>query len=193
MSYELNTILYDELCEVHETFQNTIAEMQQQGIIYQYDEIIKEEDNSYNDAYNLLHRLDSIVSQHNYLCFQNKEVFADEKKIYMKFLLIYLISIFIIRTFCKSITAEKMKVIWESLLIMACGGINAGLVFRSIKKHRNNEEVSKLFNSLNSLKEEYDSKYDLAAKEVNNISSLLRKLNQEIKPSKIFIKNKKTA
>ena len=36
MSYELNTILYDELCEVHETFQNTIAEMQQQGIIYQY-------------------------------------------------------------------------------------------------------------------------------------------------------------
>ena len=190
MSQELNNLLLDELCEAHGLFQNTIAEMQQNGISYKYDEVIKMEENSYTISYNAISKLNSILERYNYLCVENEEYFKDEKKIFIKYIFLYLVSIILIKVFSKTLSAAKINEIWYAIIGMVLGSANATLIGKSINNYRNDsKDKRELNNSLITLKEEYNANYDIAAREVNYLFSLARNLSSEVDESKTLSKS----
>ncbi len=191
MDQGINNILLEELFEAHGAFENIIAEMKEKEISYPYDKVISMEKCSYNLCYNSITKMNDAQERYNLLRDENKEFFSGERRVIIKYLALYVVSIIMIKVFAKTLSAEKINEIWYALLGMTLGTVNAGIISKNINAYRNNTRESREFvSNLHELKDTYDENFEIARREVSYIFSLNRNLEAEIPEEKIFQKNK---
>ena len=181
MKEELNNLLLDELDEAHGLFDNIIKEMQSRNISYPYEKVIEMEENSFHISYNAISKLGEIYEKYNYIKEENEEYFSGEKKIFVKYIFLYIVSIIFIKVFSKSLSIAKINEIWFAIVGIVLGSTNAAIIFKNLNNYRNGtKEKRELNNQLMNLKEEYDQNYDIATREINYMFSLNRNLLSEI-------------
>ena len=191
MSQELNNLLADELNEAHYMFDNIIAEMKENGIEYDYDEVIRDKENSYIISYNSINKLNGILDQYNFIRSENEDFLNNEKKLIMKYISLYIASIVMIRVFCKTLSADKLNEIWYTMIDIVLGSASIAMASKARSNYRcDRNEKRDLYNSIYSLKESYNANYDLAANNINHIFYLCRKIVREIRDIKVLNKIK---
>ncbi len=189
MNEGICSILLDELFEAHGCFENIIGEMKERGIEYPYDKVIRIEENSYNISFNAINRMIESFEKQNYLMIENKKFFLEERKLIIKYIMLYIVSIIIIKVFSKTLSSERLNEIWYALIGMALGSVNATIVNKAINNHRyGKKENRELMGNINDYTEIYDENFEIANREVNYILSLNRNLQQEIPSQKILLK-----
>lgn len=189
MDEGINNILMDELMEAHTDFNNIIQSMKDNSINYRYDEVINMEKNSYTISYNSLTRMNKSLDEYKYFKKNNIDFFDGEIKIYTKYILLYIVSIIMIKVFAKTLSAEKINEIWYALVGIVLGTANAKIINKNINNYRyGNKQNRLLMDDLYTLKEDYDANFEIARKEISYIFSLNRNLKKELLNIKLYVK-----
>ena len=187
----VNNILMNELLEVHTDFNNIISIMKENDITYPYDNLITLEGASYQISYNAISRMIKSYEEYNILKKQNTNFFEDEARIYIKYIMLYVVSIIIIRVFSKTLSSEKINEIWYALAGIVLGSVNTNLIYKNINNYRYGSKDNRmLMDDLSTLKEDYNDNYEIARREIDYMFSLNRNLEKELLKSKVYQKNK---
>ena len=189
MDEGINNILMDELMEAHADFGNIIAAMQENNLDFPYAKIIGLEESSYNISFNAVSQMIKSYEEYNVLKKKNEDFFEGEFKIYVKYLMLYIISIIMIKVFCKSLSSEKLNEIWYALIGVVLGTANANIINKNINNYRyGNKENRTLMDDLSTLKEDYDNNFEIARREIGYLFSLNRNLQKELFNTKNYVK-----
>ena len=188
MNEEINNRLLDDLFEAHGIFENTIKEMQSLDVFYPYSDIIRMEEKSFNISFNAISKMNEALEKYNYIKNNNDDFFNGERRIMTKYIMLYLVSIIMLKVFCKTLSVSKINEIWYALAGLVLGSLDAGLACGSIDEYRYDKKENRdLMNDLKSYKEEYKFNYDVARREISYMYSLNRNLVEEI-PEKHYNK-----
>ena len=189
MDEAINIILLEDLNEADNTFNNIISEMKENNVSYNYEEIIYMEKNSYQIADSAINKMFESQQKYNLLYDDNSEFFEEERRITLKYILLYFVSIIMIKVFAKTLSADKINEIWYALLGMTLGTINTRMLYKNVYSYRNDsKEKRELISNLQEMNSIYDDNFEIARREVDYIYSLNRNLQEEIPSEKIFIK-----
>ena len=189
MDEGINNLLLEELFESHGFFENIINEMKDNNVFFPYDRVIPMEEASYNISYDAISKMNDDLKKYNSIVNNNKEFFSGERKIYTKYIMLYIFSIIFIKIFAKTLSLEKIDEMWYALFGIALGSANVGLINRDINNYRyGTKENRKLMNELATLKEDYDENYVIARREISYMYSLNRNLENELPHKKELIK-----
>ena len=181
MEQEKNDRLLDDLMEAKGSFDNLIREMMDSGMEYPYEKVIKMEEASYTKCYNAVTRMNKDIEEYNHLYDENSEYLDGERKIILEYIILYIMSIFVIKILSKTLSHEKLNEIWYMLIGLFLGTGNMALTNSHLNEYRYGDESSrKLRNDLMTLKEDYKENYDIAYKEIELLFSLNRNLWQEL-------------
>ena len=181
MNEKINNTLLDHLIDVHGDFEKIIGQMQDRNIEYPYDKVIELENKSYCISYNAISRMNNSLQEYNLEIKSNKEFFIGEKKIYLKYIMLYLVSIIMIKVFAKTLSSVKIDEIWYSLVGLVLGTANVSLINKNINEYRyGSKDRRELLNVVKSLEEDYNRDYEIAHNEIACMYSLNRNLLQEL-------------
>ena len=185
----INNYLMDELLEAHVDFGNIIDAMKDNNIIYPYAKVISIEESSYTISFNAISRMIKAYEEYNVLKKSNYDFFDEEAKICIKYIMLYLISIIMIKVFSKTLSSEKINEMWFALVGLVLGSTNASLIYKNLNNYRyGNKENRKLMDDMKTLKEDYDRNFDIARREISYLCSLNRNLEKELTSSKVYTK-----
>ena len=191
MNEETNDFLMQNLIDAHAIFNNIIMEMQQANISFEYEFIRQKEKNSYNFVYNNLLKMNSNLYEYNQLVADNDDFLQSKYEIYVKYILLYIVSIVFIKLYHEIFTVEKFNHFWHYIVGLFLGSTFTGLLNKDIKEYQSDtKEKRDLINKLKSLKEDYKKNHDNAVVEIDYIFALNDNLWEELDKRKKLVKNK---
>ena len=192
MSDEINYLLFDELEEAHGYFNNVIDELKEKDNSYPSNDVISIENNSYNIAHDALEKMDEALEKYNYLRNNNIEFFEEQDKVVVKYVLLYLVSIIMIKIFAKTLSSDKINAIWYAMIGGLLGSVNTGMIYSNLHEYRyGNKENREIMNKVMELREEYDINFEIARREIHYMFSLNRNLDSELTDEKHYVKTLK--
>jgi len=181
-----NNFFLDELEEAHGCFEFLVDVMREQNISYPYDDLIKVEKNSYLIVYSAICQMNNSLDSYYRYIEMNGDFFLEEKKIYMKYFLIYVSSIITYKMVTDSLSTNELNRLWYIIFAVITGIENIHLVNKDIKEYRNNN-IS-FIKKLDSIKKEYDDNFKIANREIQYMIALNRNLQKELDKKMTLIK-----
>lgn len=170
MNEETNERLWTSFHEAHETHLHILKEMKENGINEDYDKLEKEENNLYQIIIKELSKMDNYLSVSVDLREKSKEIYEYERNLYIKYSVLYIITIVAIKLFDKYINTEELADVAKYLIGLFLGSVYVGLLSTDINQNRNNsKERRNIINKLKTLREEYKEIHDKAVDEINSI------------------------
>ncbi len=189
MEQEKNDLLRSDLLEAKASFDCLINDMLNSHIEFPYETVIKLAEYSYHNAFNAITRMNASTKEYNYLVEANIDYFDDEARIIFAGVIMYLITIVVMRLFGKTLSGKQINEMWYLLVGMLLGSINTGIIYSNLNNHRNGSKDSReLINRMKSLKDDYKENYDVATKEIDCLFSLNRNLWDELDRHKFITK-----
>ena len=178
MDQEINDLLLGELEEAHFNFENIIGLMDHQSVPYSINELIVIENNSYRLSHDAIDKMDDALLKFQELHDNNPDYFDGEARIILKHIMLYAVSIIMIKIFSKTLTSEKLNEMWYAMLGLAFGSVNTSIIYSNLRDYRYaNEKNRNIMNELTSLKEEYDKNFEIARREISYMFALNRNLD----------------
>lgn len=191
VNQETNDFLKFNLNEAHSIFSNIIKEMEQADIPFEYEFVKQKEMNSYEIIRDILIKMDNAVYEYDDLISDNRDLFDDTNKLYLKYIALYVISIIFIRVYHEIFSTEKFNEFWHFLVGLFLGSTYIGLLNRDINEHKSDtKEKRDLINRLRTLREEYKENHDAVVNEIDYIFALNDNLWEELDKGKKLVKNK---
>ena len=179
MNQEINEILLSDLEETHFYFENIIDSLKEKNVPYSIEDIVAIEKNSYGISYDAIVKMNDSLIKYREIYFSNIEFFEGKSKLIFKYTLLYIVSILMIRIFSKSLSSEKINEIWYALVGLVLGSVNIGIINSNLNVYQyGNKENRELMNEINSLKEEYDTNFEIARREISYMISLNHNLEE---------------
>ena len=177
MNEEIGELLLSNLEESHAYFNNIIDGLKQDSFLYSIKDLTNLEYNSYNIAYDAITKMNDALMKYNEIRSSNIDFFENEYKMVIKYILLYIISIIIIKIFAKTLSSEKINEIWYAMLGGFLGSINTGIIYSNVHEYRYGKEKNRqIMNEVMRLKEEYDTNFEIARREIEYMMSLNRNL-----------------
>ena len=125
------------------------------------------------------------VYEYNDLKEKNNDLFDAEYKIYLKYFLLYLVSIGFIKGFHKIFDTSKLSEMLKYAIGMFLGSTYIALMNKDIYENRNGSKDRRdLINRLKTLKEEYKTNHDKAVNEIDYMFALNTNLWSELDKNK---------
>ena len=179
MNQEINDLLLNELEEAHAYFDNIVSGLKDEDIPYSLKDLVIIENNSYHISYDAITKMNDAYIKYQEIHASNIEFFEGADKLVLKYILLYIVSIIMIKVFSKTLSAEKINEIWYALVGMVLGTANLGIINSNLNVYRySNKKNRELMNEINSLKEEYDTNFEIARREISYMFSLNRNLDK---------------
>ncbi|MBP5683972.1 MAG: hypothetical protein J6X02_01795 [Bacilli bacterium] len=181
MDQEKNDMLRSDLMEAKCMFDNLIFEMQEKSISFPYEEVIKMTEISYANAYNAITRMNDYTKDYEFLNEANEDFYEDEARLIFSGIIMYLISLVVMRIFGKILSGKQINEIYYLLAGFLLGSVNTGIIFNNINEHRyGNKDSREFINRIKTLKDDYKKDYHIAYNEIESINSLNRNLHREL-------------
>ena len=185
MNQETNDFLEENLNEAHTTFNSIIKEMHDGRIPFNYEFIEEREKESFKIVCDIIDKMNFNVYEYNDLKEKNNDLFNVEYKIYLKYFMLYLISITFIKGFHKIFDTSKLSEILKYAIGMFLGSTYIALMNKDIYENRNGSKDRRdLINRLKTLKEEYKVNHDKAVNEIDYMFALNTNLWNELDKNK---------
>ncbi len=173
MNEETNDFLKFNLEEAHATFKTILSEMKDNNIDFDYNEIEMIEMNSYSLVSKMMKEMYYYVINSNIIRENNKEIFHDEYRFYLKYFTLYLVSLVFIRLFYEIFDTSKLNEMIKYVVGMGLGSTYIGLLSKDISDNRSStKERRDIINELKTMKEEYKKNHDKVVFEINSIFAL---------------------
>ena len=189
MNFEINRTLLEELEEANGYFENIVLEIKNDDPDISLDNYINKVRESFQESMQALDKMDNILVEYNLLHMDNHEFFNGEKKIVMKYVFLYMVSIIMIKVFSKTLSSVKINEIWYAFVGMLLGTVNTKMLCSNLDAYRKeNKNVRNMLNEDSSLKEEYDKYFAIALGGLTNIQTIIRSLNRHLDDSKSLVK-----
>ena len=189
MNQGINQELLYELEEAHGYFQCLILMLNNCESKTFIQNVIMMEQRSYDISMDAINKMTDSLNRYNDLYISNIDFFEDEYKMVIKLIMLYLVSIIMIKIFSTTLSSEKLNEMWYGMVGMLLGTVNTGIIFNNINHHRGDSEESRsLINEMKSLKEEYNKNFEIANREISYMISLNRNLNNSDYDSKKIVK-----
>lgn len=190
MNQEINDLLLNELEEAHAYFECLSSNLNDNNLSLSLSDVIKIENNSYKISLDAITKMNDSLVKYEYLKSENIDFFEEETKMIIKYILLYLVSIIMIKVFSKTLTSEKINELWYGMVGILLGSVNTGIIYSNIHQYRYGDKKHRdLINEINALKEEYDENFEIARREISYMISLNRNLdNMNNKDYKKIIK-----
>ena len=179
MNQEINDLLLNDLEEAQAQFDIIVDELKDKNIPYSLKDIVTIENNSYRISLEAIKKMNDSLVKYQALYNANIEFFDGEAKIFIKYVLLYIVSIIMIKVFSKTLSTDKINEMWYGLVGMVLGSANLGMINSNLNSYRyHNKENRELMNEINSLQEEYNNNFDIARREISYMFSLNRNLDK---------------
>lgn len=187
MDQEINDLLLSELEEAHVNFEYIISDLKSQKVPYSIKELIMLENSSYRISHDAIDKMDEALTKYIDLHENNLEYFDGEAEIILKHILLYIVSIIMIKIFSKTLTSEKLNEMWYAMIGVVLGSANTSIIYSNLRDYRYSSEKNRnIMNELESLKEEYDKNFEIARREISYMFALNRNLdNYQVNEKKL--------
>ena len=178
MNQAINDLLISELEEAHAYFEYLVLNFNEKNLPYSLPDIIRIENNSYHISVDAITKMNDSLARYEYLKNENADYFEEEAKMIIKYILLYLVSIIMIKVFSKTLSTDKINELWYGMAGILLGSVNTGIIYSNVHQYRyGDKEHRDLMNELNDLKEEYDKNFEIARREISYMFSLNRNLD----------------
>ena len=189
MNEETNERLWTSFREAHETHLHILKEMQENGIVEDYNKLEEEENNLYQTVINELRQMDIYLSTSVNLREKSKEIYEYERNLYIKYGVLYIVTFVAIKLFNKYINIKDLNDLAKYGIGIFLGSTYVALLTNDINQNRNeSKERRNIINKLKTLREEYKEIHDRAVEEINSIFIKNEKFWDKVERQKV--KNK---
>ena len=189
MNQGIKQELLFELEEAHDYFQYLVSIFSNNESNTFIQKLITIEQNSYDISMDAINKMNDSLTKYKELYISNIDFFEDEYKMTIKLIMLYIVSIIMIKIFSTTLSSEKLNEMWYGMVGMLLGTVNTGIIFSNINHHRTDTKESReLINELKLLKEEYNKNFEIANCEISYMFSLNRNLNKSFVEKEIILK-----
>lgn len=190
MNQETNDFLKEELQEAHNTFHGIIKEMKSNGILYEYRKLEEIEMNSFIEINELINKMGYYVLESKNLKEDNSEMFNNEHRLCIKYLVLYGISLVFIKLYHTIFNTDDLDDMVKYIVGIFLGSMYMGLLCKDLYDNRTDTKDKRdLINKLKTMKEEYKDSHDSVVREINYIFALNDNLWDELDKGKKLVKS----
>lgn len=177
MNEEVNNHLKWNLEEAYSDFQGIIAEMKDNNVDIDYDEVEKDEKDYYQEVAVIMTKLDYYLNEVLELQDTIYNLRADEFKLYPKYLCLYIVSFIFIKLFHEIFDTRDLDDMVKYMVGMFLGSCYVGLLAWEVHDNRTDtKEKRDLINKYKTLKEEYKKTHDELVLKIDSMYDLNTRL-----------------
>ena len=181
MEQKINDLLFDELNEAHGYFEIIMDYVKEKESDHFCNNLITIENNSYRLSYNAIDKMNEVLKKYEELHRRNEDFFEEDSSIIIKFTLLYIVSIIVIKIFSKTLSSDKLNEIWYAMIGVLLGSVNMGMLYSNLNNHRYSCKKSReIMDEEMTLKEEYNKNFEIARREIGYMFSLNKNLDTSI-------------
>ena len=189
MNQGITQELIFELEDAHANFEYLISKLSNYESASFIQNVIAIEKRSYDISLDAINKMCDTSIKYNDLYINNIDFFEGEYKMVLKLIMLYIVSIIMIKIFSTTLSSEKLDEMWYGTVGMVLGAANTGLIYNNINHYRyDTKENRELMNEIKSLKEEYDNNFEIATREISYMLSLNRNLSKDNIKNSLMLK-----